>query len=565
VPKEPQLQINDAHRFALTLAVTILCGCGASEEVEPEQGAGLRRGDVGEEVARVNQYLAKRGFLPNPELAEAYPDWIPLVWKSPALESEFDESTEQAVRLLQQRSHVSVTGVVDAATRSLIAAPHCGVPESAQLEGDEKWARFPARWLITTITYAVNKTGAPDKDNGNTMERVVDEAFNTWAARSGFIFQKVTSAENINISWAELKDRQVLGSARSNNDGDRKLTVGITFNSKMLTGWLFANAQPSASQTHFGSVVLHEIGHALGLNHSSAGVPVMFATINAGVKRDTLTVDDLQGIHALSPGHSQIGAPGDSLLRVVAGTNGELWAVGGNVSSTGWQMFKRTTSGDWSEHRFGGAGVHIAFDGSKVWHMNLSGQMYREGASGWDHIDGEASRIAAGAGHVFHLGKAIVRNKREHALYHWNGSDWTQEPGIATELTVVKNTLSGKAELWYTNEAGQVYRQTANSAGSDVTRVLPELRGGACNISSGEDGAIYASQCPWNNGEGSPFFIWNEQNAVDMDGTNSDTPKGEGWVQIPGSARDVTSTLGPGTSLARIYHIGTGGALWVSR
>jgi Matrixin len=49
------------------------------------------------------------------------------------------------------------------------------------------------------------------------------------------------------------------------------------------------------------TVALHELGHILGLQHSSIGGSVMFATVSSNLTKRALTADDIAGIRALYP------------------------------------------------------------------------------------------------------------------------------------------------------------------------------------------------------------------------------------------------------------------------
>jgi hypothetical protein len=80
----------------------------------------------------------------------------------------------------------------------------------------------------------------------------------------------------------------------------------------------YAGADPTAIQAgqfDFETVVMHELGHVLGLGHSADPTSVMYATLGAGTANRNLTVADLNvpdadgggssGLHARVPRPAQ--------------------------------------------------------------------------------------------------------------------------------------------------------------------------------------------------------------------------------------------------------------------
>jgi hypothetical protein len=65
----------------------------------------------------------------------------------------------------------------------------------------------------------------------------------------------------------------------------------------IIAGWNFYDGSDAtrigAGQYDFETVVTHELGHALGLGHSTDNTSVMYATLNAGTINRTLTAADL--------------------------------------------------------------------------------------------------------------------------------------------------------------------------------------------------------------------------------------------------------------------------------
>jgi hypothetical protein len=65
----------------------------------------------------------------------------------------------------------------------------------------------------------------------------------------------------------------------------------------IISGWNFYAGsdatQIGSGQYDFQTVVTHELGHALGLGHSTDGTSVMYATLNTGMVNRSLTTADL--------------------------------------------------------------------------------------------------------------------------------------------------------------------------------------------------------------------------------------------------------------------------------
>ena len=65
----------------------------------------------------------------------------------------------------------------------------------------------------------------------------------------------------------------------------------------LIQGWnWYAGADPAAIQAgqfDFETVVMHELGHVLGLGHSADATSLMYATLGVGTANRNLTVADL--------------------------------------------------------------------------------------------------------------------------------------------------------------------------------------------------------------------------------------------------------------------------------
>ncbi|XP_050225729.1 metalloendoproteinase 3-MMP-like [Mercurialis annua] len=262
---------------------------------------GCHKGDKVEGIHNLKNYLHKFGYL-------SYKN------QSHSTNDDFDDLLESAVKTYQLNYHLNVTGFLDSETVSKMIMPRCGVADiingKTRMESGKKnrhhnstsfhtvshYSFFPGnpKWPPSkySLTYAF-LPGTP-----NQAMNPVSKAFQTWAGNTHFRFSMVQ-----NVGDADIK----IGFGRGDH-GD-----GANFDGR---GGVIAHAfAPQDGRFHYDgdepfavgategaydleTVALHEIGHLLGLGHSSVEGAIMASSISTGVTRG-LHSDDIQGIRAL--------------------------------------------------------------------------------------------------------------------------------------------------------------------------------------------------------------------------------------------------------------------------
>lgn len=250
----------------------------------------ISAGTVSDDVYKVQQYLARYGYLPGTFEAK-----------------RLDKATQKALRLFQRYANIPETGEIDPTTATWLEMPRCGVPDfspspvmssvspSYTLRGCDYEAIF------RDLTYTFVR-GTPDLP-GRQEKPPVRNAFTTWETEIPIEFSEVGLANNPNflIGWF----------TGDHGDGSPFDGVGNTlahaFYPPPCGGihagnlhydddetWGLADG-PGVFDTE--TVALHEIGHLLGLEHSSVAGSIM-SPFYAGQRR-VLSQDDISGIQAL--------------------------------------------------------------------------------------------------------------------------------------------------------------------------------------------------------------------------------------------------------------------------
>ncbi|RZC64472.1 hypothetical protein C5167_008162 [Papaver somniferum] len=228
---------------------------------------------------------------------------------------KFDDILEEEIKTYQLNYHLKATGNLDAETVKQMTAPRCGFPDIVNrktpmgsgnkkesslhtvshftfIPGNPRWRRSKSH-----LTYRFSST-VPVIDV-NTLRAVCSSAFARWAEVTHFTFSEAVHQADIVIGF----HRGDHGDGIRNSFDGRGNTIAHAFPPE--DGRFHYDADDKWS-THPGSdafdlesVALHEIGHLLGLGHSTERNAVMFSSIQPGSIKRQLYANDIRGVRTL--------------------------------------------------------------------------------------------------------------------------------------------------------------------------------------------------------------------------------------------------------------------------
>lgn len=278
-------------------------------------------GDHNADVKAVHDYLLRFGYFPNDHLAQDYPRWRPAVATASPDPTFFGNELKDAVFAFQRNFNLPQTGNADKATLSAMNWPRCGVPDNmphASIIATDVIMNRLVRYGVEgyVMPMYVMWTHEPHRPHTNSdlhhtvYGAVVDHtdqmAWDLSAQMKTFWLYPVRfhegaqpfrrSAPFMALRWHYQEDMGCGGGF--NERGVLAHTQGCEIHFNDQYDWWIDDAPGTDGSVDFKTVVLHQLGHSVGLGHVTEPSAAMYPAYNLGRKRNLVSADR-NALHSL--------------------------------------------------------------------------------------------------------------------------------------------------------------------------------------------------------------------------------------------------------------------------
>lgn len=250
------------------------------------QKIGLKYGEQGDDVKLLKRYLHRFGH------------WKKA--KGSSLKTDlFDDATLASLERYQEFYGLEVTGEFDGATVASVQERRCGVPDALA------FALTFKKWNKPNLTYSVGAGNLPQDLTIVQIREAVKEAFDLWGNAVALTFTEIFPPASADIPLSfELTNHgdfvnfdgvgNVVGHAFPPPPGNEPFAGAVHFDSTEPWG---IETPSLSTKIDLVTVATHEIGHALGLDHSSVPNALMFPSYRGDHR--FLSDDDIMGIRII--------------------------------------------------------------------------------------------------------------------------------------------------------------------------------------------------------------------------------------------------------------------------